>query len=286
MSIIVKAPAKLNLALDVIGRRADGYHDLRTVMQTIDWCDTVTVDKADSGIHLSCDGGIPEDETNIAYRAAALFADAVGCKHGFSVKVEKSIPAQAGMAGGSTDGAAVLRGLNELMNYPLTREQLLSLGAKLGADVPFCILGGTALATGIGTELTPLPPMPSCYFVVSKPQGGVSTPEAYRLLDNAPTLVHPQVDVLCEAIRNADLDGMLPHMANSFEAPLALPHTDAITAVLKAHGASAALLTGSGSAVFGLFKEKATAETAAAVLGVTYRTRVCQPVKPKKAFSL
>ncbi len=281
MSVIVKAPAKLNLALDVIGRRADGYHDLRTVMQTIDWCDTVTVDTADDGaVHLWCDGGIPADETNIAYRAAVLFADAIGCKHGFAVKVEKSIPAQAGMAGGSTDGAAVLCGLNELMNFPLTPEQLLSLGAKLGADVPFCILGGTALANGIGTDLTPLPPIPSCFFVVSKPEGGVSTPEAYRLLDAAPTLVHPQVDALCEAIQTADLDGMLPHMMNSFEAPLALPHTDAITALLKVHGASAALLTGSGSAVFGVFKEQAAAETAAAVLGRTYLTRVCRPVTP------
>lgn len=280
MSIVISAPAKLNLSLDVTGRRDDGYHTLRTVMQSIDWCDTVTVDFANDGeIHLTCDGGIPADEKNIAYRAAVLFREAIGVTDGYTIDVCKSIPSQAGMAGGSADGAAVLRGLNRLHGEPLAEEALLSLGARLGADVPFCLLGGTALATGIGTDLSPLPALPSCYFVVVKPEGGVSTPEAYRLLDSASTLFHPDVDAQCDAIRCGDLDGVIACMGNSFEAPLALPHTVAIVAALKEHGAEAALLTGSGSATFGLFKDKVTAESAAAALQASYpQTRLCRPL--------
>lgn len=280
MSITVDAPAKLNLALDVTGRRDDGYHTLRTVMQTIDWCDTVTVDFAvDDAIHLSCDGGIPADERNIAYRAAALFRERTGRREGYTVTVHKHIPAQAGMAGGSTDGAAVLKALNELTGWPLSQAELLTLAAKLGADVPFCVLGGTVLATGIGTKLTPLPPLPDCTFVVVKPEGGVSTPEAYRLLDGATALLHPDVDALCAALRNGDLDDVIPCMGNSFEAPLALPHTADIVAVLKDNGAAHAMLTGSGSAVFGMFKDKTAAQAAAAALQHTYPlTRVCNPI--------
>lgn len=280
MSITVHAPAKLNLALDVTGRREDGYHTLRTVMQTIDWCDTVTVDlTADDAIHLSCDGGIPADERNIAYRAAALFRERTGLREGCTVTVRKHIPAEAGMAGGSTDGAAVLKALNELTGSPLSQAELLALAAEIGADVPFCVLGGTALATGMGTELTPLPPLPDCTFVVVKPEGGVSTPEAYRLLDSAPTLLHPDVDSLCAALQSGDLDGVIACMGNSFEALLALPHTAAIVAALKDGGAAHAMLTGSGSAVFGIFKDKAAAEAVAAALQATYPlTRVCKPI--------
>ena len=280
MSITLFAPAKLNLALDVTGRREDGYHTLRTVMQTIDWCDVITVGFTnDTAIHLTCDGGIPADESNIAYRAAALFREKTGNTQGISVTVEKHIPSQAGMAGGSADGAAVLRALNELAGYPLSQDELLALGAKLGADVPFCLLGGTALATGIGTELTPLSPLPTCRFVVVKPEGGVSTPEAYRLLDSAPALLHPDVDAMCTAIQNGDLSSVIPCMGNSFEEPLAIPRTADIAAQLKKHGAAAALLTGSGSAVFGLFLEQSTAQAAAEQLQKQYPlTRVCQPI--------
>ncbi len=280
MSITVHAPAKLNLALDVIGRREDGYHTLRTVMQTIDWCDAVTVDlAADGAIHLSCDGGLPADERNIAYRAAALFRERTGLREGCTVAIRKHVPAEAGMAGGSTDGAAVLKALNELTGSPLSQAELLALAAQNGADVPFCVLGGTALATGIGTELTPLPPLPDCTFVVVKPTGGVSTPEAYRLLDSAPALLHPDVDGLCTALQNGDLDGVIPCMGNSFEAPLALPHTATIVATLKSNGAAHAMLTGSGSAVFGIFKDKTVADAAAAALQAAYPlTRVCKPI--------
>lgn len=279
MRVTVQAPAKLNLALDVIGKRADGYHELRTVMQTVDWCDVVTVEQApDAAIHLECGGGIPADETNTAYRAAALFREQTGRQEGYIITVQKNIPSQAGMAGGSADGAAVLRALNELTGKPLEEETLLSLAAKIGADVPFCLQGGTALATGIGTVLTPLPALPPCTFVVVKPDGGVSTPEAYRLLDSAPQLVHPDVDGMCQALYHGDLSGVIAAMGNSFEQPLALPHTAAIVQLLKMGGADAALLTGSGSAVFGVFTDEHRAVAAADVVKEQYPlTRICKP---------
>lgn len=276
----VSAPAKLNLSLDVIGRRDDGYHLLRTVMQTVDWCDTVTVDvSADGAIHLICDGGIPADEHNTAYRAAVLFREYTGRQEGYTIHVEKHIPSQAGMAGGSADAAAVLRALNELTGAALTREELIALGAKIGADVPFCVVGGTALATGIGTELTPLPPMPPCWFVAVKPAGSVSTPEAYRLLDGAPHLLHPDVEAQCDAIRRGDLSAVINTMGNSFEAPLALPNTADIAERLCACGAARAMLTGSGSVVFGVFTDEAAAVRAEAELQKTYPvTRMCRPI--------
>ncbi len=280
MSVTLSAPAKLNLSLDVLGRRPDGYHELATVMQTVDWCDTVTVDFAeDAAIHLTCDGGIPADEHNLAYRAAALFREATGDPRGFTVDVKKRIPAEAGMAGGSTDAAATLKALNALTDTPLDTDALLALAAQLGADVPFCVQGGTALATGTGTTLQLLPPLPHCYFVVVKPEGGVSTPEAYRLLDSAPTLLHPDVSGMVAALEARDLEGVIARMGNSFEQPLALPHTTAIVKKLTDSGAEAALLTGSGSAVFGVFRSKLHALATATALAKHYPcTRVCKPV--------
>lgn len=280
MSITIDAPAKLNLSLDVVGVRPDGYHELRSVMQAIDWCDRVTVDFAPDGdIHLTCDGGIPADERNIAYRAAALFRELTGRREGYVIDVRKSIPSEAGMGGGSSDGAAVLRALNALTGAGVPQDDLLAASAKLGADVPFCLLGGTALATGTGTDLIPLPPLPDCTFVVVKPEGGVSTPEAYRRLDSAPALLHPDVDGMVSALQRGDLGGVAERIGNSFEAPMALPHTATVTAVMRAHGARGAALTGSGSAVFGLFDDEAAAAACAAALTPAYpRTRLCKPL--------
>ena len=280
MSITRCAPAKLNLSLDVCGVRPDGYHELRSVMQTIDWCDTVTVDFApDEDIHLTCDGGIPADDRNTAYRAAALFRAHTGCRAGFVIDVCKCVPSEAGMGGGSSDGAAVLRALNDLTGANLPHSDLMTRAARIGADVPFFLIGGTALATGIGAELTPLPPLPPCVFVVVKPPGGVSTPEAYRRLDSSPTLFHPAVEDMVRALERGDLGGVARCVGNSFEASMALPHTAALTAAMRAHGALAAALTGSGSAVFGLFDDDDAASACAAALRPAYPlTRVCRPV--------
>ncbi len=280
MSVVKRAPAKLNLSLDVVGVREDGYHLLRTVMQAIDWCDEVSVAFADDyEIHLSCGGGIPADERNTAYRAAALFRQHTERQEGYVIEVTKHVPSQAGMGGGSSDAAAVLLALNELTGAAVPQEELLALAARIGADVPFCLLGGTALATGIGTDLSPLPPLPPCYFVVVRPEAGVSTPEAYRRLDSAPTLLHPDVDAMCVALARGDLRSVAATVGNSFEAPMALPDTAAICARMREYGAMAAALTGSGSAVFGMFEENETAARCAAALAEAYPcTRVCRPI--------
>ena len=280
MMVKAFAPAKINLTLDVTGRREDGYHLLCTVMQTVDWYDVVTVSSADDGaVTLNCDGGIPADASNTAYKAAVLFRQAAGCAdRGFTVTVEKHIPSQAGLAGGSADAAGVLHALNELTGAGLSVVELCDIGAHIGADVPFCVRGGTVLCTGTGTELAPLPALPDCTVVIVKPDGGVSTPEAYRLLDTAPVLLHPDTHGLCAALQQGGLAGVAACVSNSFEQPLALPHTAGICSRLRAGGALAAALSGSGSAVFGLFENAQTAAACADALAATYaQIRVCHP---------
>ena len=279
MKVRAFAPAKINLTLDIVGRREDGYHLLESVMQTVDLCDTVTATYADDeNIHLTCDGGIPCDATNTAYRAATLFRQAVGLSYGFVITVEKQIPSQAGLAGGSSDAAAVLVALNVLTKAELSTDALCAIGAQIGADVPFCVQGGTVLCTGIGTDLTPLSPMTTCTVVIVKPRGGVSTPEAYRLLDTADYLEHPDTDAMCDAIKQGNLIGVAQHVGNSFERPLNLPHTATIRRQMDRYGAIASALSGSGSAVFGLFENEETAQDAVSALSVDYpQTFLCRP---------
>ena len=278
MMVTALAPAKINLTLEITGRRADGYHLLRTVMQTVDLYDTVTVCEADQGIHLRCSGGIPADQHNTAYKAAALFLETVGYPGGVSIDVEKRIPSQAGLAGGSADAAGVLHALNKLTGANLPVERLCELGERIGADVPFCVHGGTVLCTGTGTVLTPLPPMPDCAMVIVKPEGGVSTPEAYRLLDSASSLLCPDTDGVCAALHNGDLPAIACRVGNAFEAPLSLPSTAPICAALYEGGALSAALSGSGSAVFGLFTDTEAATNCAALLSNRYAfATVCRP---------
>ena len=279
MTVRVLAPAKINLMLDVIGRREDGYHLLRSVMQTVDLYDVVTVADASHGtIRLTCDGGIAADSSNTAYRAAVLFEEYTKQRLSVDITVEKHIPSQAGLAGGSADAAAVLVALNALTDAALSIEQLCELGARIGADVPLCIHGGTVLCTGTGTQLAPLSPLPDCTAVIVKPEGGVSTPQAYRLLDSAPQLFHPDADGMCRALQSGDLSGVMSCVGNSFEQPLSLPHTADIRRRLTDGGAQASALSGSGSAVFGLFKDADTAAACAVSLRAFYpQTFVCRP---------
>lgn len=277
MSVTVKAPAKINLVLDVVGRREDGYHLLETVFQAVDWYDRITVGFADT-IQVLCDGGAPQDASNTAYRAAALFREYTKRQEGYRITVEKNIPMQAGLAGGSADAAGVLVALNRLTGASLSLETLCELGAEIGADVPFCIRGGTALGTGTGTQLQPLPAFDKGYFVIVKPVGGVSTPEAYRLVDAKPDLYHPSSSAFCKALQNGDWHAMVAHIGNSFEEALALP--DCLTArdrLLK-NGAAAACMSGSGSSVFGLFSSHHMAKICAESMASYYaQVRVCQP---------
>lgn len=277
MSIAVKAPAKINLVLDVVGRREDGYHLLQTVFQTVDWYDRITVDFADT-IQVLCDGGAPQDESNTAYRAASLFLEHTGRQEGYRITVEKNIPMQAGLAGGSADAAGTLVALNRLTNADLSLDTLCELGAKIGADVPFCIRGGTALGTGTGTTLQPLPAFEKGHIVIVKPTGGVSTPEAYRLVDATPNLFHPSVAAFCEALQNGDWAAMTTFVGNSFEQALALPDCLAARERLLQNGAAAACMSGSGSAVFGLFDSENTADKCASAMSQQYaQVCVCRP---------
>jgi len=261
----LEAFAKINLGLDVLSRREDGYHLLRTVMQTVDLCDRITIRReAEKGIRLSCDlPSLPADEKNLAYRAAALLQDIYRLPGGVGIGLKKNIPMAAGLAGGSADAAAVLRGMNRLYDLGLTREELEKHASKLGADVPFCISGGTVLAEGIGEKLTVLPDIPDCAVVIVKPDFDVSTAEAFRDLhaELLPESIHPDMDSVLSAIRAGDVPKAARSMGNILETVTErkYPVIGEIKREMKKAGAWGALMSGSGSSVFGLFPDRALA---------------------------
>ncbi len=265
--ITVKAPAKLNLFLDITGRRDNGYHLMDMVMQTVDLYDVVTLSLKKTGDStLYCNGAdIPVDKSNTALRAVKAFFEHTGMRNpGIHIRIEKNIPSQAGLGGASSDAAAVFVGLNELFDARLSRDELCAVGASVGADVPFCIFGGTAHAGGIGELLTALPPLPNdCHFVIIKPDYGVSTVEAFAEFDSLP--VKPAVSDISEVLRaisarsHTSLGRLL---CNVFE-PVVFPErTNAIKRALAAHGALGSVMSGSGSSVFGLFDDIAAAKRA------------------------
>ncbi len=268
------AHAKINLTLDVTGRRDDGYHLVKMVMQSVGLHDDVTVAVSDGGqalrgVTLACGGsGVPEDERNLAWRAAALFYQTTGIAGGCAIRIEKRIPVAAGLAGGSTDAAAVLHALNGLHGAGLTLEQLCEMGLRLGADVPYCLRGGTMLAEGIGEALCPLPAMPHAWVVLCRPPFEVSTAQAYRQLDSAVLLRRPDTDGMLRALRRGSLADMAGLMCNVMERQTAALHPEIgqIRSALCENGALGALMSGSGPTVFGLFDGKAQAERAAEAL--------------------
>ncbi len=258
--ITARAPAKINLTLDVVGRRADGYHELKTVMQTVDRCDTLTVQAADR-LSLTVRGAAPcPVEKNTVWRAATLFFWHCGLPGGAAMMLDKTIPQQAGMGGGSADAAATLLALDRLFGTALPAGELQALGAQIGADVPFCLLGGTAYATGVGERLQPLRPLPDLPIVIAQPAEGISTAQAYSAVDAAEPPERPDHAAALEAIGRGDPAALIPQMINVFEAATALPGVAAIRRAMTADGALVSRMTGSGSAVFGLFAD----ETAAA----------------------
>lgn len=272
MKIKVRAAAKINLTLDILGKRADGYHELRSVMQSVSLYEYVTLEKFDGNtIILTCDKpGIPTDDTNIASRCARAYFRAAGIDRiGLYITIKKNIPAQAGMAGGSADGAAVLRGLNAMYGA-FTTEELCALGAKVGADIPFCIVGGTVLCEGIGEKLTRCEPqLPDCSVVVIKPEVGISTKEAYMAVDNAGAALPPSTDELLSGL--SSLEHAATHLDNGFADALALKEIDEAVNELKAFdGCLGACMSGSGSAVFGIFADEALANTCASKLKAKY----------------
>ena len=268
----VRARAKINLTLDVTGRREDGYHTVEMVMQSIALHDTVRVttihgEKKPRGIVLSCSlPFLPTDERNLAYRAAELFYKETGALlETCEIHIEKRIPVAAGLAGGSTDAAAVLRALNALHTAGLTDDELCEMGLKLGADVPFCIDGGAAAAAGIGEKLTPVESHLPLWLVITKPKAGCSTPAMYRRIDEMGESLRQRFTTqeAAKALEKGDLAGLCGSLYNVFEEVTALPDLSEIRQELRQSGALAAMMTGSGSAVFGIFPEEDAAKVAA-----------------------
>ena len=249
--------AKVNLTLDVLGKRPDGYHDLQSVMQTISIRDDVELD-IDTGKPwtLSCSAeGIPEDDRNLAWKAAKVFCDKLGKDpNGLSIRITKRIPSGAGLGGGSTDAAAVLRALNRFYDSPLSVFALAELGAQVGSDVPFCTLTGTAMVEGRGERLRPLPPMPDCTFVVCKPDFSVSTPELYRKLDTVAIPVRPNNRAMESALVAGDLQAVADQVYNVFDPVVTAEHLELnyIKSICNSYGSLGQQMTGSGSAVFAI----------------------------------
>ena len=266
-----KAYAKLNISLDVTERRADGFHDMCMVMQTVSICDELELRPTDTGrIQVKSNFSfIPGDERNLAAKAALGFFEAVGKQgQGLLITLQKSIPVGAGMAGGSADAAAVLRALNRLYGAPLTADALETLAARVGSDVPFCVRGGTALATGRGEKLEALPSLPACKFVVCKPDFSISTPELFRKLDQTGLRCHPDTAGILAALRDGELEPVARRMYNVFEEvdDRRLRTVREIKSVLLDCGALGAIMTGTGSAVFGVFRPDADCSAAVAAL--------------------
>ena len=285
------AYAKVNLVLDVLSERPDGYHDVRMVMQNLDICDTLEFELAgeeagspgEAGITLLSDSTrIPTDGKNLIIRAARLMYETYNLKKDLKIRLTKRIPVEAGMAGGSTDAAATFHAINELYGLGLSVEELMQLGVKIGADVPFCIYAKTALAEGIGEKLTPVAPLPDCFVLVAKPPVTLSTKEIYTNLELA-GLVHPDVDGMVEALNKGDLSGVCGKLGNVLETVSVKVYREieAIKQTMVICHASGAIMTGSGPTVFGVFENEEHAKQAYASIekqGIAETLVIARPV--------
>ena len=273
--IKLKARAKINLGLDVVRKREDGYHEVRMIMQMINLYDKITLrQRTEPGITVSTNlSYLPVNEDNLVYRAAKLLMDEFQVDGGLEIELQKYIPVAAGMAGGSTDAAAVMVGVNRIFQLGLNKKQLMERGVKIGADVPFCIMRGTALAEGIGEELTPLPAMPHCSLVIAKPKIHVSTKFVYGNLKVRELTEHPDIDGQVQALRENDLEQLVARMGNVLETVTipAYPVIDEIKHTMMKYGAMGAMMSGSGPTVFGIFEKEDKAQ------------EVCRLLKKEKA---
>lgn len=265
-SMKLKALAKINLGLDVLGRRENGYHDVRMVMQTIYLYDNVTLQKTqEPGIQLKTNlHFLPLDDKNIAYKAAKMLMEEFEIPGGIEITLDKHIPVAAGLAGGSSNAAAVLVGMNRLYELGLTEQELMERGVKLGADVPYCIMRGTVLAEGIGEILTPLTPVPRCFVLIAKPSISVSTKTVYEKLDSHEITDHPDIDGILEGLESGDLAKIAGSMGNVLERVTIddYPIIEDIKNVMKENGALNAMMSGSGPTVFGIYDDKRAAKNA------------------------
>lgn len=269
--IKLKAKAKINLGLDVLRKREDGYHEVRMIMQTIPLYDKLTICTAEDDAQIRVQTNLhflPVGEDNLVYKAAKLLMDEFQIKQGVEIELVKYIPVAAGMAGGSSDAAATLVGVNKLFELGLSMEELMARGVKIGADVPFCVMRGTALAEGIGEKLTPLPPMPKCHILIAKPGIHVSTKFVYGNLRANELKEHPDIDGQIRALKRGDLSELARLMGNVLET-VTIPEYPVIRRIkdtMKEYGALNAMMSGSGPTVFGLFEDEEAAKEAYRVL--------------------
>lgn len=276
--MFIEAPAKINLTLDILGRRPDGFHELRTVMQSVSLCDRLSVCVNGTGeIRVFCDRPeVPRGPENTVFRAAEAFFQETGLSgRGADIAIEKRVPSRAGLGGGSADAAAVLRALDRLCRTGLTLRELTEIGLSAGADVPFCTVGGTALAEGMGERLTPLPPLPSCGIVICKPADGLGTKEAYDALDASGALPSDDTGPMLEALEKRDLPSAAGLLGNGFEKASRTTETAEIEKAMLAAGSLGACRTGTGSAVFGLFPGREEAARCRDLLAAGYGEVFC-----------
>ncbi|EEG72499.1 4-(cytidine 5'-diphospho)-2-C-methyl-D-erythritol kinase [[Clostridium] hylemonae] len=273
----LKALAKVNLGLDVLGRRSSGYHDVRMVMQTVYLYDQVIMEKKKKpGIEVETNlYFLPVNENNLAYKAAKLLMDEFKIKEGIKITLKKHIPVAAGMAGGSSNAAAVLYGMNRMFSLKLSEEELMERGVALGADVPYCIMRGTVLAEGIGEVLTPLAPMPKCHILIAKPPISVSTKFVYDELDSHEITKHPDIDGIIAGLNGQDLARIAGSLGNVLEEVTVreYPVIEQIKNTMKEQGALNAIMSGSGPTVFGIFEEKSRAREAGRKIKETGATK-------------
>ncbi len=267
--MMLKAHAKINLSLDIVGRREDGYHLLEMVMQSLELHDEVTLTEINKGISLSCNKKyVPDDHRNIAYKAAQMMMDEKKIKKGINIEISKNIPVAAGLGGGSSNAAAVLKGMNELFELGMSQEELMAMGLKLGADVPYFLVGGTALCKGIGEDVIPLKPFADQIVLLVKPSFGVSTKEAYSLFSLDKVKKHVDTRELIEAMNQIDYQKMNYYQRNLLENVVLrkYPILKTVKKTLHRYGASTALMSGSGSTIYGIFENAKAAENAATAL--------------------
>ena len=276
----IKAYGKINLTLDVVGRRKDGYHLLDTVMQTISIWDELEIQHSrQPGVHLQCNkDSLPTDSKNTAFRAAKFFLEDRGLENeGVYIFIKKHLPSRSGMGGGSADAAAVLRGLNEMYGTGLSADKLMELGAKVGADVPFCVVGGAARCTGVGADVEPIEPMPQCWLVVCKPPTGMSTPRAYSLLDQYPLSSTQATPRMLEAMAAGNLKRIGEGLANRFDETIRMAPVRALKRAMMDAGALGSMMTGSGSSVYGIFETEQRAREAMEQLAGMGKLFLAQP---------
>lgn len=287
----LRAMGKINLGLDVLGTLPNGYHEVRMVMQMVNMYDRITLkDTETEGISITTNlHFLPTNENNLVYKAAKLLMDEFHITKGLSIHLYKYLPVAAGMAGGSSDAACVLSGVNRLFKLGLSTKDLMKRGVTIGADVPYCVMRSTALAEGIGEKLSPLPPMPPCHILIAKPAVSVSTKFVYENLDMRTVVAHPPIDDTIRALEKGDLQALAASMGNVLEG-VTIPHYPEIDAIKKCmleNGALGALMSGSGPTVFGLFEpeRKAEAQKALAALkarGIARQLYLTTPYNPKR----